>query len=271
MLTSVLLHLDDTRQADPVIRLGVDLASRTGARVRGLTLCDTRRTEAALHCESAVYAVMEQNKQLMTERNQEVIRADLSQACLNAGLNFDVRRISGDPLSVLPQEARYHDLMLTSMSAESVAKQRTIAADLYDLMRRGVQPMLMVSPAAQHIDRVLFAFDGSEASGRAIRLFLNQKLFPQADYRLWALGPNEAEVRQKLREMADYCASRIDELETGIALGSFQRLLKPYVEQWQADLVVLGINKETDWLRKLSGRQALGWLTRLPCSVYAAV
>ena len=55
MLKSVLLYLENAEQAASVIEFGVSLASQTEARVRGLTLVDTRRYEQAADCESAAF------------------------------------------------------------------------------------------------------------------------------------------------------------------------------------------------------------------------
>jgi nucleotide-binding universal stress UspA family protein len=274
MLTSVLLHLDDAALAEPVIRLGVEVARRSGARVRGLTLCDTRSTEAAYHCESAVYAVMEQSHQALAERKQEAIRVDLSRACLDAGLNFDVRRACGNPLQVLPQEARYHDLVITCVdlsTGKSKAGTTLSLGDLRDLLLRGVQPLLVVPAKQQEVHRVMLAYDGSEGSGRAIRSFLSQHIFPDAEYRLLAVGATDSEAKLALREMADYCRSRLDSLETGFVCGKLRSVLAPYAQKWQADLIVLGGQSDQGWLRRLRGGGSLGWLMQLSCGVYVAV
>jgi len=271
MLSSVLLHLNHAAEADPVIRLGVELARSSTARVRGLTLCDTRPTEAAIRCETAAYAVMEQSHQARTEIKQQSISVQLSRACLEAGLNFDVRRLSGDPLHVLPQEARYHDLTISSIhrpAGTDCHESPLSLADVRLLLLRGVQPLVVVHSGQQEVQRVLLAFDGSEASGRAIRSFVNHRIFPHADCRLLSIGRAEADARQALGEMADYCSSRMAALETGLTSGPVPRVLPAYARKWQADLVVLGICNDPGWLGQLRGRRAMHWLKSLPCSAY---
>ena len=60
MLSSLLLHLGSATDGEPLIELGVDLARRSLARVRGLTLVDTRRlTDLAATAEAACFATTE--------------------------------------------------------------------------------------------------------------------------------------------------------------------------------------------------------------------
>jgi nucleotide-binding universal stress UspA family protein len=273
MLNSVLLHLDGADQAQPVIRLGVALARQTAARVRGLTLLDTRRAEAASNSETAVYAVMEHTRQALAERLQETVRAELSQACLQAGLNFDVRRSSGDPLQVLSLESRFHDLVVTSVPAE-MDRGKTISdwsrRDLARLLNRGVQPLLVVHAQQRAVSRVLLTYDGSEASGRAIRSFLSQGICTDAEHRLLAVGETDEAARQSLREMADYCLARRRQLETGCISGKLRRVLLPYAKKWNADLIVVGIANGNHWVRWIMGHPALEVLKKLSCGLYTA-
>ncbi len=271
MLNSVLLHLESVDQAQPVIRVGVNLARQTEARVRGLTLLDTRRADAASECESAAYAVIEHTRRSLAERVQGAVRAKLSDACLEAGLNFDVRRISGDPLQVLPQEARFHDLVITSVMAAERGTTSTdwSLRDLSKLIDRGVQPVLIVHPHQVAIDRVLLVYDGTEAAGRAIRSFLNQEIFTAAEHRLLAIGKTEESARHSLRDMADYCVARRPRLETGFTCGTPRRVLLPYAEKWQADLIVMGVEPGKRLLRWVFGHPAVNVLKRLSCGLYA--
>jgi nucleotide-binding universal stress UspA family protein len=272
MLNSVLLHLENVDQAQPVIRVGVALARQAEARLRGLTLLDTRRFDAAFDCESAGYAVMEHTRHALTERIQETVRARLSQACLEAGLNFDVRRSSGDPLQVLSQEARFHDLVVTSVVAGDTASKAAAdwsVDDLTTLLDRGVQPLLVVQSQQVSIDRVLLVYDGSEAAGRAIRSFLNQGIFTDAEHRLLAVGSNESAARDSLRSMADYCCSRRRELETGYAHGTLRGVLLPYAKKWQADLIVMGVEPGNRLLRWMFGNPTIDVLKKLSCGLYA--
>ena len=115
MLHSILLNLDGSSRARGVIEAGLRLAEAHQARLRGVTLVDTRRIrQLTATCESAAHVLEEQNRMHQAGSHQGLARADLSQACLAAGLNFDVRFMTGDPLVAIPSEARFHGIFLAT-------------------------------------------------------------------------------------------------------------------------------------------------------------
>src|SRR5262245_28391255 len=97
MLSSILLRLSGDDYSAAVIRGGVEIAQRHGARIRGLTIVDTRRIVQLRECETAAYAVFEHSKLERSRNDQASAQAQLTRACLDAGVNFDVRRMTGDP------------------------------------------------------------------------------------------------------------------------------------------------------------------------------
>lgn len=270
-MNSVLLHLEGTAQAEPVIRIGIALAQQTMARVRGLTLLDTRYSEKTHLCESAVYAVMEDKRRARAERQHESVRYSLSQACLQAHLNFDVRQLSGNPLEILPQESRFHDLVVTcrqDLGKQPRSTSGLTAGDTLELLCRGVQPLLMVDSGRTTMERVLLVYDGTEASGRAIRSYLSLGVLTGAEHRLLAIGESEVTSRTALREMGEYCRQRLPQLESGYACGKVARILRPYVEKWNADLVILGIGHGSQLLNLLRGATGISLLKSFSRCLY---
>lgn len=266
MLKSVLLYLDEPAQAVSVIRVGVDAARATRARVRGLTLVDTRWIAAVNQCESAASAVMAHEQCELTKRDGAMVQRELSRECLNAGLNFDVRHIEGDPVEVLSREAHFHDLVVTSVTRGG---SLTLGATL-GLVEHGVQPLLIVRPEQTSIERVLMVYDGSKASGRAIRSFLSLNILRDAEHRLLAIGPDADAARAALCEMGDYCHGRRERLETGCVAGRARQVIVPYAQKWQADLLVLGAGGWSRALRRMGNDPATWAWNKLKCAVLTA-
>jgi nucleotide-binding universal stress UspA family protein len=275
MLHSVLLHLSGVQHGEPVIDFGVNLARRCEARVRGLTLVDTRRLMSlAATCEAAAYANGEFRRLHRVEQEHGAMRSNLSQACLSAGVNFDVRRMRGNPFDVLPPESQFHDLFVTALpspgsSGDDEDDAGLSARELVDLLFQGVQPMLVVRDRQQPLARVLLVSDGTPATSKAIRSFLQQELLPHAEYRLLAIGDTEDQARESLREIVEYCRSRRMSVETGILRGAMRRVLIPYAQKWQADLVVLGVTRGNAVLRRLIGETAQDILCKTSFALYA--
>jgi nucleotide-binding universal stress UspA family protein len=203
-----------------------------------------------------VYALDEQWRCDRAEREQEAIRGEFSRACLDARLNFDVRRMTGDPLEILPRESQFHDLVITSQattSADDDLSPPLSRDDLIELLRRGVQPLLVVPPRRDEFRRVLLAYDGGESSGRAIRGFLGLDIFSGATHRLLAAVPEADLAQTHLREMAGYCLHRRPGLEAGYVCGDLRRVVASYAEKWDADLIVIGVDGGSSLMRRLRG------------------
>lgn len=277
MFTSILLHLEGGERAPAVIDVGVRLARRHAARVRGLSLTDTRYFQSLTStCETAACAVTEQSRLRLAEKRYSIARADLTQACLAANLNFDVRTLSGDPFELLPQESRFHDLVVAHFAERDDAiaaaddEPRMSERDLVDLALRGVQPLLVVRRRAQPLQRVLLIYDGTPESSRAIRSYVSQGLTPDAEHRLLAIGESERTARDALHQMTEYFQRRGTPLETGWICGRPRKVLVPYAEKWNADFLVMGVTRANPLLRRLLGETAQDALRRLSSALYLA-
>lgn len=275
MFESVLLQLNDDPYGEHAIHVGVELARQCQARVRGLTLLDTRRLDSTLsNCEGAIYATGEFGRLHQHEQRQRSIRLRFCQICLSAGVDFDVRCRHANPLEVICHESRFHDLILAACPAPGASRKgncdsRLAPQELVDLLLRGVQPMLIVRGACSPIERVLFVCDGTNPSIRAIRTFLQQGLFPCAETRLLAIGRSKEKAQETLREMATYCRSVGTTLETGYLCGSVRKVLVPYAEKWRADLVVLGVPRRNRLLNRVFGDTARDILKKSQLALYA--
>lgn len=274
MLDSILVYLNGTSAAPSVIDASVVLARRHEARIRALTIADTRAAESLLAgCESAVFAVVEHERLSQVELKQVAAHAELATACLAAGVNFDVRRESGDPFELLPREAGYHDLVITACETvcPSSRDEESEAVDprtVIDLSLAGARPMLVVRGSAAPPSRALLIYDGTAAAGRAIRNFLRQDLWPDMEARLLAVGATDDEARSLQREMADACRRYSVVPESGHLRGPLRRVLAPYAEQWQADLIVLCAGRANSFVRRMFGDAALDVLQKTSCALY---
>lgn len=273
MLNSLLLHFTSAQHGEPVIELGVGLARRSHARIRGITLIDTRRLTSLTTAEASCYAHRELDRLLQVENEQDILRAQLSQACLTAGLDFDLRRVRGNPVDVLSTESQFHDLVVTafpSCAALQPSDHSLSPSDLVDLLFQGVEPLMVLRSPRQAIRRVLLVGDGTASAARAIRSFVKQNPVANAELRLLAIGRTELKARETLREMADYCSSHKLYFESGWLCGSPRRVVIPYAKKWGADLVVLGVRRTGRVFRRLWGEPAESILRSTELALYAA-
>lgn len=276
MLSSLLLHLDGSALSEAVVRLGVEIAARFQARVRGLAIVDTLRlTQACMQRETAVFADYELNRMDRIRSLQTSAQSDLSATCLRVGLDFDVRRRSGDPVGLLSRESQFHDLVMTGVAdpAQGMQAAGDFAADVQrtmDLLLAGVHPLLVIRRDIPEAPRVLLACDGSPVSGQAIKTFIGSQLWRDAELRLLAVEKSVAKARENLVEMAGYLRPRRAEFETGYVAGAVRSVLLKYMQKWEPDLVVLGMTRRNPILRRLLGEVVSDALRRSSTSLYVS-
>jgi len=241
-VSRILVHFPDTVRSEDLIPVAVELATRSGAQLRGLTLVDTSQLEdITTSCESAAAAVIEQHHLETREEQRNRVRTAFSQACLNAGIDFDIRRRFGNSLDILKEESKVHDLIVTYLQYKENQKHGDLAGlDVMHLIRGGIDPLLVLREKQELPQRILLIQDGTPATNRAMRSFLMQQQFPEATVRLLAVGSSEATAQKMLHDHYERIRRWVSELETGFVAGSAAKVVPQYVSQWDADLVVIG-------------------------------
>jgi nucleotide-binding universal stress UspA family protein len=269
MFSSILLYLEDEVRAESAIRLTLQLAKQTKSRIRGITLIDTRQHEEAHTHESAAFATLANAALRLSEHRQQVVRHRLSEACLEADVNFDIRKYAGDPVKILTRESRFHDLVVASGIVSSTFLGLT-ARDLIGLVHHGSNPVLLLQPHQPLLNRVLLVYDGTEAAGRAIRSYLRIGPLVGADHRLLAIGKDPETACEFLHEMGEYCKARCPKLEYGYVVGEVREIILPYINKWQADLVVVGHSVEGILFRRLFSNGVLQLLRKTSCASWVS-
>lgn len=270
-LARVLVHLPESQHAEPFIRFTAELGRRCGAHLRGLTLIDTGDLqELVATCESAAYAVYECERLESRSQRRIAVRACFSNACLHAGLDFELHVRQGRTVDLLAAEAQFHDLLVIALSSSSgdLPGEWTFGAAT-ELILKGTAPVLAMKEREDSPSRVLLVHDGTQASGNAIRSFLTQRLFPDATCRLLAVSPDSQDAQRILRQNADYVRRRVTACETGYVTGRPVTVVPAFVQQWEADLVVLGARRRTPMLRFLLGEVIDGIVRKTGASLYS--
>lgn len=271
-LAKLLVCLPESRHAERQVNFVVALAHRHGAEVRGLTLVDTSNFDRLVTtCETASAAVLELRRLQAGVCRRNKVRAYFAQACLAAGLSFDVRVLQGQPCEVVPRESQTHDLtIMTAPLRRSLRRGNDLSiTEIVDLILRGVGPVLALRGRTSAPQRILLVHDGSAASGRAIDSFVNHSLFADTQTRLLAVSSSESAASAILENNAERLRCYLPELETGYLVGRGSQLVPAYIRQWQSDLVVLGAQPSPPLMRYLFGETARAVLQKTQSALYA--
>ncbi|MCZ6820386.1 MAG: universal stress protein [Calditrichaeota bacterium] len=234
MIKSILLPIDGSVYTEAQVRYTVELARAFDARVSVLSILDVRIFEWAVVMgtdgfvpiiPSNVYK--EESKKILESKAAAVLEK-CSEILTSENVEFDAEKISGSPSDIICEKAPLVDLLVIGMRGEFAKwKKNLVGATLDAVMRQWSKSILVTSREFKSIGNILFAYDGSERSNKALQLvglFATQLSAP-----VTVLSVHDKEIfRSKLLEEA-------------------QSYLKPY--KAQVDLVGVSGNPEKEIIR----------------------
>ncbi|TDI83424.1 MAG: universal stress protein [Caldithrix sp.] len=234
MIKSILLPIDGSVYTEAQVRYTVELARAFDARVSVLSILDVRIFEWAVVMgtdgfvpiiPSNVYK--EESKKILESKAAAVLEK-CSEILTSENVEFDAEKISGSPSDIICEKAPLVDLLVIGMRGEFAKwKKNLVGATLDAVMRQWSKSILVTSREFKSIGSILFAYDGSERSNKALQLvglFATQLSAP-----VTVLSVHDKEMfRSKLLEEA-------------------QSYLKPY--KAQVDLVGVSGNPEKEIIR----------------------
>ncbi len=234
MIKSILLPIDGSVYTEAQVRYTVELARAFDARVSVLSILDVRIFEWAVVMgtdgfvpiiPSNVYK--EESKKILESKAAAVLEK-CSEILTSENVEFDAEKISGSPSDIICEKAPLVDLLVIGMRGEFAKwKKNLVGATLDAVMRQWSKSILVTSREFKSIGNILFAYDGSERSNKALQLvglFATQLSAP-----VTVLSVHDKEMfRSKLLEEA-------------------QSYLKPY--KAQVDLVGVSGNPEKEIIR----------------------
>lgn len=270
MIKRILVGLAGTTYTPVAIQRAVALAQEHAAEVTGVTVLDWER----VRCEG-IGLVKSPNREAIRAERMEVAQAQIEQsvtafetACQAAHIRHRVMAESGEPFTRLVDLARYHDLMVFGL--RSIFEYDFLAGDPESLLIRlvgaGVRPLIAVSEEYHSISRVLIAYNGSMESAKAMKRFVQMRLWPASELKIVTFGPWDEKCSELLREAEDYCRNHGFRVTSQSNPGDPQVLLLPSATLWQADMIVMGNSARSVLLRKVLGDTLLATLrdTRIP-------
>lgn len=271
MIKRVLVGLAGTTYTPVAIERAVTLAQAYDAEVTGVTVLDARRVHSLGGAVPPPWedadAIRDQRMAITESRIAESIR-DFEAVCQTANLKHRVVEESGDPFTKLVDLARYHDLMVFGL--RSIFDYDFQVGDHESLLIRlvgaGVRPLIAVSEKYRSISRVLIAYNGSMESAKAMKRFVQLRLWPGAELKIVTFHPSENHAHELLQSAAEYCRAHGFRVCHQSNPGDPKVLLLAAATLWQADLIVMGNGARSVFLRNVLGDTLLETLrnTQIP-------
>jgi nucleotide-binding universal stress UspA family protein len=258
MIKRILVGLAGTNYTPVAIERAVTLAQAHDAESTGVTVLDARRVRSRAAPAEDADATSDRRIAVTQARIAESIR-DFELACQTASIKHRVVAESGDAFTTLVDLARYHDLIVFGL--RSVFEYDFLAGAPESLLIRlvgaGVRPLIAVSEKFRSISRVVIAYSGTMESAKAMKRFVQMRLWPDAKLRVVTFEHQADKAEQLVGDAADYCRAHGFEPEEAFVPDSPKDHLLPYALEWGADLTVVGNSAKNLLLRRIFGETAL--------------
>jgi nucleotide-binding universal stress UspA family protein len=261
MMKRILVGLGGTEYTGAAIKQAVTLALEHDADVTGASIIDEARLtySGPVPIGGGHYAHELANDRMekAKERSERAVQ-EFTDACHAAGVRHQVLHEIGEPFTLLIDQARYHDLMIFGLRS---LFEYDLVPDphnaLVQLVQAGVRPLIAVSKGFYAVKKVLIAYSGSMESAKAMKRFVQMRLWPEAKLRIVTFEHQADKAEQLVGDASDYCRAHGFEVETAVVPDSPKDHLLPYTEEWGADLTVVGNSAKNLLLRRIFGETAL--------------
>lgn len=261
MLKRILLGLGGTEYTVSAVNQAVALAMAHDAEVTGVCIVDEGRLtySGPVPIGGGHYAheLVNDRMEKARERGERAVQM-FKEACQGAGVRHQVLREVGEPFTRMIDQARYHDLIIFGLRSlfefDVVPEPHD---DLVRLVQAGVRPLLAVSKGFYPVKKVLIAYSGSMESAKAMKRFVQMRLWPDAKLRVVTFAKQADQAEQLVSDAADYCRAHGFETVEALVFDSPKNRLLPYAEEWGADLMVVGNSAKNLLLRRIFGETVL--------------
>ncbi|MCG6892667.1 MAG: universal stress protein [Desulfobacteraceae bacterium] len=268
MIRRLLVGLGGTPFTEVAIQRAVELACAHGAHVTGVTVVDEKELLkiGPVPAGGSVYAQRMRDQRLEVSRERvdasvdrfEEICTRFEAACTRQGISHSVEREAGDPFALMISHARYHDLTifgLRSLFDYGLTPEPNDA--LVRLVAGGVRPIVAVSPIYREVRKALIAYNGSMESAKAMRRFVQMRLWPEVDLEIVHFSNSASEAKPLLSAAADYCRAHGYRADTVWIDADARTETLAYAKRSEADIVVMGNSVRSLLMRKLIGDTVL--------------
>lgn len=248
MIKSILLAIDGSNYSEAILKYGIDLAKKTDAHLRVLTVIDIRIFEWAVAIGVEGFAPIipsttyqEESQKLLEDKAEKVL--DLASKVLKkAAVSFEVEKVSGSPVEIICDRSRLVDLVVMGSRGEFGSwRDKMLGATLEATTRLCIKSIMVTEKDYQKISHILLAYDGSNNSNKAL---------PWAGYfaqnfnvplTILTIDADEDNAKSNLKEATDYLASyKLRKVDTLVKDGDAEKEIVETCRETRADLIMMG-------------------------------
>lgn len=274
MIKRILVGLGGTDYTISAINQAVALALAHDAEVTGVSAFDANRLQQIGSIPPGGRAFPEEfgsGPMQRARKREEWAIEEFKAACAATGIRHRVLHETGEPISVIINHSRYHDVMVFGL--KSLFEYGLIADPheaLIRLVESGVRPILAVEKGYTPIKRVFIAYSGSTESAKAMKRFIQLRPFADIELKIVTFTGDRTLGTSLVEEAAEYAAAHGYRAEAECVDAPPKESLIPSARQWGADLIVVGNSAKSLMLRRLFGETAINAIHNADRSLFLA-
>ena len=251
MIKRILVALDPDSDSKVAIQYAISIARKTGARITGLAVVDTKNIEASSRGGGigSFYYADKLRENLTQETRQEAQRliGAFEKAVEGSGVQHLEVVEEGVPFLRIVEDMKYHDILIMGCDPHFFYGHPKMRTDtLAGVFHHTVGPTVVVPKEFRPVSRVLYATNGENSSSRALRRFIELNPFgPEINIDVLFVHEkdNRADAELHLELTKDYLADHGFEARVWGTIGSDKaEQILAKAEELGSDLIVAGSN-----------------------------
>ena len=261
MVKRILVALSGTPFTDSAIKHALELAQFHQAELTGVTDVDLSRIADVGPVPiggGAAATGLTEHRLHITEEHIDKAISDFEKGCAEAGMVHCIDRETGDPFEHLSDRWRYHDLTIAGLRGLfEYGVVHSPDDEILRLISKGIRPILAVAKEYRQIKKVLITYNGSMESAKAMKRFVQMRLWPDVAVHIVCFDKPTDEAEKLLSEAKSYCSAHGLDAITERVEGSPREVILDFAKQVQADLIVLGSSSRARLIKQLLGDTVL--------------
>ena len=272
MIKRILVGVAGTPATPCKIEYALDLAERHGAKLDILSVVDVDRLSRVGMVPVGADGMAEMTRQERIRQSHDNAVSAIHTFMTRAeerGIPFAKLYAEGDPFEILAEHWQFNDLCLLGLRGWF---DHVVVPDpenvLLRLAMRGVRPILAVGEQYRPIRRALITFRSTKSSAKAMKRFVQMRLWPDMALHILCVDPSGARAEQLLDRAADYCGAHGYAVTTQHEVGDPQAVILDVARQHGCDIIVMGVSYRQDLLHTVFSQVTLGVLKASDLPIY---
>ena len=249
MIKTILVCVDGSKYAEAASGAAIWFAKALGARLRALSVADTRLLEGPWLADLSgmvgaqpFQALVPQLEEILKNKARNASQA-VTLAAAREGVSCSAETAAGWLVNEVLEFERSVELVVMGQRGEGFETTgEWLGSNVERIVRKSIKPCLITPAAFRPVRRILAAYDGSEHANRALYSAFEMATALKAGLTVLAVGPNDDEARRArlLREALDLAKQQGVGAEPLSLNGAPEERIVEAAHDKKHDLIVMG-------------------------------